>query len=170
MNDLINGPAGVLVAGIGSMCRCDDAIGLIIARKLAPRVSSSIEIREISGEGSALMELWRGRRTVIVAGAISSDARTGTIYRFNAGEDEIPSGLFIPPDAFGLGEAIELGRALDELPARLLVYGVRGKNFGHGIGLSERVVAAADRVVEYILEDLELCTETEPRHHLSGPA
>jgi hydrogenase maturation protease len=167
VNDVIKIPADVLVAGIGSMCRCDDAIGLIIVRKLAPRISASVEILEIAGEGSALMELWRGRRTVIVIGAISSDARTGTIYRFNATEDEIPAGLFVPPDAFGLGEAIELGRALDELPPRLLVYGVRGKNFGHGIGLSERVIAAADRVVEYILEDLEICTETETRRDLS---
>lgn len=185
----MNESGGILVAGIGSMCRCDDAAGIIIARKLASRAPRGIDIAESSGDGSVLMELWRGRETVIVAGAIASDARPGTIYRFvangaggpngaertssaeragGAGADEIPAGFFIPPDAFGLGEAVELGRALDDLPPRLIIYGVRGKNFGHGIGISERVMAAADRVVEYILEDIEVLREFTPAEADAG--
>ena len=153
---------GTIVAGMGSMCRCDDAVGIIIARKIAARAPGRTIIAETTGDGSALIDLWRGRDAVIVAGAIASDARTGAIYRFNAIEEEIPAGFFIPPDSFGLCEAIELARALDELPPRLIVYGVRGKNFGHGIGISERVLMAADQIVEYVLEDLAMLGEAVP--------
>ncbi|WP_374228259.1 hydrogenase maturation protease [Streptacidiphilus sp. ASG 303] len=50
----------------------------------------------------------------------------------------------------GLGEAVELARALDRLPERLVVYAVEGRDTSCGTGLSEPVAEAvgplADRI------------------------
>ncbi|MFF4650767.1 hydrogenase maturation protease [Streptomyces sp. NPDC001380] len=50
----------------------------------------------------------------------------------------------------GLGEAVELARALDRLPGRLVVYAVEGRDTSCGTGLSEPVAEAvgplADRI------------------------
>ena len=56
--------------------------------------------------------------------------------------------------AFGLAETIELARALDRLPARLLVYGIEGACFEAGDELSPPVRAAVDAVREELRERL----------------
>ncbi len=53
--------------------------------------------------------------------------------------------------ALGLGEAIELARALGRLPGRLLVYGVEGADFGTGEGLSPAVTAALGPLADELL-------------------
>jgi hydrogenase maturation protease len=57
--------------------------------------------------------------------------------------------------AFGVGDAVELSRALGRLPGRLVVYGVDGSDFAAGAALSGPVETAVDGVVEAILRDLE---------------
>ncbi|HKC86245.1 MAG TPA: hypothetical protein VKG02_09745 [Blastocatellia bacterium] len=42
-----------------------------------------------------------------------------------------------------MAEAIELARALGNIPQRLMVYGIEGKNFAAGVGLSAEVEKAA---------------------------
>ena len=56
--------------------------------------------------------------------------------------------------AFGLAEAVELARALGRLPPRLIVYGIEGKSFEAGVGLSPEVGAAVQEVVERVLGEL----------------
>ena len=47
----------------------------------------------------------------------------------------------------GLAEAIELGRALGRLPARLVVYAIEGQGYATGAPLSPPVARAAEEVV-----------------------
>jgi hydrogenase maturation protease len=56
--------------------------------------------------------------------------------------------------AFGVGEAIELARALGRLPRRVLVYGVEGREFAAGEGLSPAVAAAVEPLVAELLEEV----------------
>jgi hydrogenase maturation protease len=58
--------------------------------------------------------------------------------------------------AFGVGEAIELARALGTLPGQVLVYGIEGSDFDAREGLSPAVDAAVERLADAVLE--ELCT------------
>ena len=48
------------------------------------------------------------------------------------------------------GEAIELARALGELPPNFLVYAITGQRFTLGAGLSPAVKAAAGLMIEAI--------------------
>ena len=48
-------------------------------------------------------------------------------------------------------EAIELARALGNFPQPMVVYGIEGKNFAAGIGLSAEVEKAAGETVRQAL-------------------
>jgi hydrogenase maturation protease len=146
-----------LIIGIGNEYRGDDAVGLIVARRLKGRLAGSAIVIEQSGDGAALMEAWRGAETVIIIDATLSDASPGTIRRFDASAQPIPKNSFRwSTHAFSLAEAIELARALGELPRLLVVYGVEGENFAAGLGLSPEVEKAADEAARQLLAVVNL--------------
>src|SRR5215510_4588094 len=141
-----------LIIGIGNEYRGDDAAGLIVARRLKERFANSVIVLEQSGDGAALMEAWRGAETVIIIDATLSGAEPGTIRRFDANTRPIPKTSFrCSTHAFGVAEAIELARALGNIPQRLMVYGIEGKNFAAGVGLSAEVEKAAGEAARQAL-------------------
>lgn len=161
-------PAGAgtpvaLIIGIGNASRGDDAAGLIAARLIKevllalpdPPEAGRVVVLERDGEGTALVALWEGAGTVILIDAALSGAAPGSIHRFDARSRPLPAGFRrCSTHAFGVAEAIELARALDRLPSRLIVYGIEGRAFSAGDAPSEVVEAAARAVVERVLSDL----------------
>ena len=145
----------VLVIGVGNALRGDDAAGAMAAQLLRERHLPWLHAIEHGGEGISLMETWTGAQTVIVVDAISSDAAPGTISRFDVTQQPLQGSLFRDSThAFGLQEAVELSRALNRLPARLIIWGIAGKSFAIGEPLSAEVQAAVREVVDNILEEL----------------
>lgn len=143
-----------LLIGVGNEYRGDDAAGLVVVRALRRRLGRSVVALEACGEGAALREAWRGARSVVVFDAAQSGAPPGTVRRFDAHEREMPKRFFhYSTHAFGLAEAVELTRALGEMPQRLVVYGIEGGDFTAGAGLSAEVERAARLVVERVARE-----------------
>jgi hydrogenase maturation protease len=143
-----------LIIGIGNEYRGDDAVGLIVARRLKGRLADSVKVLEQTGDGAALMDAWRGAETVIVIDAVASGAAPGVIHRFDANTRPIPKTAFrCSTHAFGVAEAIELSRALGEIPRSLVVYGIEGKNFAAGVGLSPEVEKGACEAVRQVFAE-----------------
>jgi hydrogenase maturation protease len=136
---------GVLVIGVGSAARGDDAAGLLVARRLGGR--------EHEGDPLALLDAWEDAATAVVIDAVSSGAAPGTVHRFEAGDAALPARLrsSTSTHAVGLAEAIELARALDRLPPRLIVYGIEGERFTTGADLSPAVAAAVEVVAAAVI-------------------
>ena len=146
---------GTLIIGLGNQYRRDDAVGLTVARHLKEAAPAHVRVLEESGEGTALIESWKGAETVILIDAVHSGAKPGTVRRFDAHGQPIPTRFFhYSTHAFGVAEAVELARVLGQLPPRLIVYGIEGKTFEAGLGLSPEVEKAAQEVVERVLGDL----------------
>ncbi|HKC88432.1 MAG TPA: hydrogenase maturation protease [Blastocatellia bacterium] len=153
-----------LIIGVGNEYRGDDAVGLIVARRLKERLADSAKVLEQSGDGAALMDAWRGADAVIIIDAVTSGAAAGAIHRFDANTRPIPNDAFrCSTHAFGVAEAIELSRALMRLPRSLVVYGIEGKNFGDGVGLSPEVEKAACEAVRQVF------AETHSRPMFANP-
>ena len=147
--------ARILVIGIGNEYRSDDAAGLVVARRLRQLSLGNITVIEESGEGTDLMESWKGADTVIIVDAASSGAKPGTIHRIDARAQRIPRGLLrYSTHAFSVGEAIELARAMNRFPPRMVVYGIEGERFDEGTTLSRAVQGSVDTVVELLLRQL----------------
>jgi hydrogenase maturation protease len=142
-----------LLIGIGNEYRSDDRIGLMIARDIRERHHLSVRVKEESGEGAALMESWKGYENVLIADAVSSGAKPGTIFIIDAGKEIVPAKFFhYSTHTFSVAEAIELARELKILPPRVLVYGIEGTNFSAGVSISHVVQESAKHVVEQILK------------------
>ena len=81
---------------------------------------------------------------VILIDAVHSGTKPGTIHRLDAHTQPIPAKFFITLHTpLGVAEAIELVKALKQLPPLFIVYGIEGKCFEAGNGLSLRLIKAA---------------------------
>jgi hydrogenase maturation protease len=146
----------VLVIGIGNAYRHDDAAGLVVARRLREQGVSSYDIQEQIGEGTALIHLWKGAERVVVVDAVQSGGVPGAIHSFQANRDPLPAPIFRDSThAFGLVEAVELSRALKQLPSNLLIYGIEGGNFEAGTGLSSAVRKAVNKLARRLPQEIE---------------
>ncbi len=144
-----------LIIGLGNQYRRDDAAGLVVARRLKEAAPEHVRVLEEGGDGAALMESWKDADTVILIDAVRSGTEPGTLHRLDAHTQPIPTRFFhCSTHAFGVAEAIELARALSQLPSRVIVYGIEGKTFEAGQGLSPEVEKATQEVVERALGDL----------------
>ena len=146
-------PTRGLIIGVGNPYRGDDGAGVAVARQLVGKVPKGMQVLEESGEGTALVEAWQGAVFVIVVDATQSGAAPGTIHRFDACREHLAGELHRSTHAFGLSGAIELARALHELPEHLVVYGIEGQDFTPGEGLSPAVQKAIPRTAERILSE-----------------
>ncbi len=143
-----------LILGVGNAYRGDDAAGLIVARKLRARLPAPITVMEHSGEGAALFDILQQAEHVFLIDAVRSGAAPGSIFRFTAHEQPLPTKFFhYSTHAFSIAEAVALAHALQQLPARLIVYGIEGENFGAGLELSPQVEQAVAEVVERIVSE-----------------
>jgi hydrogenase maturation protease len=147
--------ARVVVIGIGNLYRRDDAAGLVVARRLRHMVPSHLTVLEHEGEPTALLEAWKDADAVFLIDAVFSGAEAGTIHRLDAQESAIPQELFrYSTHAVSVAEAIELARALGQLPPKLVVYGIEGKDFGAGEGLSPEVESRVAELAKQVLQEL----------------
>jgi hydrogenase maturation protease len=144
-----------LFVGIGNPLRGDDAAGLLAARALCALGPEGVEVRELEGEPVDLIEAWEAAGAVVVADAVASGGEPGEVHRVDAGAGPLPAALAGPSThALGLAEAVELARALERLPPRLVVYGIEAAGFEVGAEPAAAVRAAAERVAAAALEDL----------------
>jgi hydrogenase maturation protease len=145
----------ILAIGIGNEYARDDAAGLLVVRKLKEGAQNKFGILEHSGEGASLIEAWKGATSVIVIDAVCSGAEPGKVYRFDACQAPLPAQPFRgSTHAFGLYEAAELARCLNQLPRQLIVYGIEGEDFTAGVGVSPAVEQVIGSVAQAVLEEV----------------
>jgi hydrogenase maturation protease len=134
----------VILIGVGNAWRGDDGAGLAVARRVRDLSPAGVEVREVEGDATALVEAWSGAARVVVVDAAESGAPPGTVRRFDAASQPLPvRGLRSSTHAFGVADAVELARALGRLPQRLDVYAIEGASFAAG----ERLSPAVERAV-----------------------
>ena len=144
-----------LVIGLGNAYRSDDAAGLMAARRIQQQATEYCAVIEHTGEGTALMELWKGADRVIVIDAMRSGAAPGNVSRFDATLHPLPATMRRDSThAFSLPEAVELSRTLQLLPRQLIVYGVEAQSFEAGTNLSPALELAIPAVVKRVLQEV----------------
>jgi hydrogenase maturation protease len=137
----------VIVIGVGNAFRGDDGAGLAVAGRLRELSPEGIDVREVDGDASALVHAWSDADRVVVVDAAASGATPGTVRRFDACSGPLPaSHVRSSTHAFGVPDAVELGRALGRLPRSLEVYAIEGASFEAGEPLTPAVMRAVDEV------------------------
>lgn len=146
----------IVVIGIGNPYRGDDGAGVAVVRKISELSITGVTVIIQDGEAARLIESWNENDSVIVVDTVSSGQDPGVLVRFDAVEDPLPVKYFSHSSthSFSLAEAVELARVLDKLPARLVIYGIEGKNFDNGSEISSEVTATIEEVTERIIRDI----------------
>jgi len=145
-----------VVIGIGNSWQGDDGAGIAVAQRVRERAPAAVEIVELEGEPVSLVDAWDPGSEVFLVDAVSSGAPPGTVHRVEATDSPLPSELSTTASThtFGVGEAVELARALGRLPRRLIVFGIEAGSLSAGRDLSPEVASAVDEVAERILAEL----------------
>ncbi len=147
----------VVAVGVGNPYRSDDGAGLAVAERLR-ETAPEIEVVTCEQEPLRLLDAWNGADLAIVVDAVSSGAPSGTVHRFDATSEPVPSTVFRgSTHALGVGDAIELARTLGRLPDRVLVFGIEGERFTAGEQLSPAVAAAVEPLASELGEEAR-CT------------
>ncbi len=148
--------AAIRIIGLGNELRGDDAVGLLVARRLRRRIGNCAEVIEAEMAGVDLIELMKGASVVILIDAARSGQAPGTVHRLDASAGPIGRQIFLRSShAIGTVDALELARAMGTLPATVIVYGVEAGHTGAGQLLSPTVAETLDQVVEWIVQECD---------------
>jgi hydrogenase maturation protease len=140
----------MLVLGCGNPDRGDDAAGPLVAQRLR---EMGIDARDHSGDALSLMDAWQDADEVLLVDAVVTGKRPGTVSVWDAlagplvGQSRLGSS-----HAFGLAEAIALGRTLGNLPRSLTLYGIEAGRFELGKPPRKAVLRGVERVTRKIYE------------------
>ncbi|HAA89871.1 MAG: Hydrogenase maturation protease [Thermoanaerobacterales bacterium 50_218] len=147
----------VLVIGCGNLLAADDAVGLHVARNLKKyQLPPEVKVIEAGTPGLSLLDLWEGINKVIIVDAVRSGAPPGTVFSFDLSDLLAPE-MSLSSHGFNIVDAIELGKALGQLPEQLVIVGIeilREEPFQEG--LSPEVAAAVPQACSRVLEEISL--------------
>jgi hydrogenase maturation protease len=161
MND-----TNTLVIGIGNEFRSDDAAGLIAARKIREINYEGLDVEESAGDGAGLMDMWAGRRNVILIDAVLSGAAPGTVHRLELSNRLLPSEFFkFSTHLFSIPQAIYLSASLGTLPDKLIILGIEGKSFTAGEVVSYEAEEAINNIVKIVQKEIKIF-QRNPREKL----
>lgn len=143
----------VMILGVGSPFG-DDRLGWVAiealqrSAALAAATGASLSFAALDRPGALLLAHWHDADRVIVVDAVHSGAPPGTPHRFESAA--LAAAEPVSSHGFGLASALELARALDCLPSRLVAYGIEIDRSNSGFSLSEPVRHALSGLIREI--------------------
>ena len=157
----MTGGPRVVVAGLGNEYRRDDGAGPAVMAKVGKEVgpADAVELVGPLGDPLDLLGRWDGADVAIVVDAFGPGASPGSLCVVELASAGVARGAGAPSSTHGIGLAgvLRLASILGQAPARVVVVGIEGSDFGPGVGLSPPVTAAlpdaARRVLDVIAEN-----------------
>ncbi len=150
----------VNVIGVGNAFRSDDGVGFRVIDHLTREYPSHdmawLRLTKSGGDVATLMEDFAACDHVILVDALNSSGQLqpGKAVRMHLDTEEAPlEALRSSTHALGVAEAVELARVLGCMPEKLTLWGIVGRDFSVGEGLSPEVAAAAAAVAESVWND-----------------
>jgi len=140
------------IIGIGNDFRSDDAVGLLVARKLK-ELYPDFDIIESDGNGVDLLSIFQEYDKVIIIDAAIADnpEDVGQIREIKITPDFNFSDLKIySSHSFSLLEALKMGKQLSILPDDLYLYLILSQNFSFGQEISPEVKVAIEKILDII--------------------
>jgi len=148
-----------LFIGIGNRYRRDDGAALVLADRLRALGLPDLTVMEATDDVIRLVDFWMQYGHVIVADAVLTGEEPGTLHRRDPLAYPLPRHWFgVSSHQLGVVEAIELGRAMKRLPAKMSFIGIEGSDFGQGEGLTQQVEESLQIATQVVKAELQPCT------------
>jgi len=144
-----------LVLGLGNDLLADDAIGIVVVRRLSEEIPARADFVESGLHGVALMDILAGYKRAIIVDAIRTGSLPpGTIIELRP--DDLRTVRSPSPHYSGLPEMIELAREMElAFPEDIRILAVEIVDpLTLGGAMSPQVSAAMDMLVERVKDRL----------------
>lgn len=147
----------ILVMGVGSILMTDEGLGIRAIEELQKRYRfpGNVELLDGGTSGIELLSYISGRDLLIIIDAIRADHPPGTVLRIEGEDAPARFVTRISPHQLGLSDLLAAATLTDELPKRLILFGIEPKDIVMGIGLSDEVRNSMDHLVEVVVEELK---------------
>lgn len=145
-----------ILIGLGNEDRGDDGAGRLVARMLTGQLPAHVNIVELDGEVSAVLSRLQEADVAVLVDACNCGAPAGEVLRFDVAAQRLPqNGFAVSTHGVDIANALELARALGDLPEVCIVYGIEAQQFDPGAALSAPVAEAVRQVAQRVLDDFE---------------
>lgn len=146
----------IRVLGVGSPFG-DDQLGLLAAQLLQKKnrfSDNNLQILTCDRPGIKLLDLMQGADAVFIIDAVMTGAPSGTIHRLSIDElTHLPKPL--SSHGIGLIEALDIGKALNELPEQLILYGVEIENIDEPFRITKTSQKSIKQIVTMLEQDIK---------------
>ena len=148
----------LLLLGLGNDILTDDAVGLFVVRELQSELAAhpSIDIRETTEMGLALLDFITGYRTVVIVDSIQTGkAPPGFLHELDASALNQLTGR--TPHFVGVGETLALGRQLGlAMPEQVTIFAIEVEDpFTLGTAMTPVLQSALPGIVQRIAVALQ---------------
>lgn len=144
-----------LIFGLGNPILRDDAVGMVVARKLHEKVADpNTELVEASVAGLEILDIIGGFDKVIVIDAIRTrEGKPGNLYRLSP-DDIVSTPRLASPHDVDFGMALQLGKHFEHaVPKETVIYAIEVEDpFTFSEELTPRVAARVPDIVTTIYE------------------
>ena len=155
-----------IVLGLGNELISDDAVGILIARRLKSELNGVADVIESGLSGLALLDLLLGYDQAIIVDSISTGKDPpGTIIELEP--DDLGHVMAPSPHYTGLPEIISIARELGlEFPSRIRIIAIEGKDLETiGGAMSSQIILSIEEVVKRIKELIQTWNLETPEFH-----
>ncbi|QSR88542.1 hydrogenase maturation protease [Methylacidiphilum caldifontis] len=156
------------IVGCGNLLRKDDGLGPeLIRRLMALNPALPVKLIDYGTAGFAFLDELERNEELIIVDAVSSGAAPGTIFRIEKEELELlmkKKEAYPDLHTFRWDDALSWGKWLlmEKFPKNIRVYLVEVKETGFGIGLSEPVNEAVEKLVDKFKKEFYRRTDLTP--------
>jgi len=146
----------ILVLGIGNMLLSDEGAGNKAVADLQQRFHFPPEVEVVDGGtmGLDLLPYLDDRTHLFIIDAVKSGNAPGTMVRL---ELDNPPAYFrtkISPHQLGLSEVLAVATLTDNLPPKIVLFGIEPKDLSTGLGMSPEVAENIGRLAEMVVDEL----------------
>lgn len=138
-----------LIIGCGNPYAGDDAAGPFFIRRLDQSPLFDCDLLSLVHPDVSLLESFHDRDLVVIIDAVSTGSAPGTVHVVELPDPRVEPRSFagMSGHALGIGELLDLGRALGRKLPRIVLVGIEIAQAEPGSAMSREVTASVDALV-----------------------
>jgi hydrogenase maturation protease len=151
--------SSLLILGLGNVLLRDDGVGSAAVAALVDVYEPPPGVSVLDGGtlGLSLLPYLEDAANVILVDAVRADAPPGTLVRLE-GDDVGPVvATRLSPHQIGVADLLNGAQWCGRYPARVLLLGIVPESLDLEVGVSPPVAAALPALVEWVLEEAQVC-------------
>ena len=146
----------ILVLGVGNVLLTDEGIGVRALNELERRYTfpANVELLDGGTAGIELLRHIRKRDYLIIIDAMKCSQEPGTVVRVEGNDVPAAFRTRISPHQLGLSDLLAAAMLTDELPKKLVLFGVEPESIDIGLDLTDTVEESVDKLIGAVADEL----------------